>query len=67
MIKFAQRMTLAAVVTVASLLWVQPVTQSTVGGSGIIRAESTIAQRYPLRARSKDFYNRSKISNAKGK
>lgn len=65
--KLVQRIALAAVVTTASLLWAEPIAHRALGSLGISEAKTTLAQRYPLRARSKDFFGRSKISHSRGK
>ncbi len=66
MSKFAKPVTLALIAVAASLLWGEPVAQRWLSGQSI-EARTTVAQRYPLRARSKNFYNRSKISYTRGK
>lgn len=62
MSKLMQRVALAAVVVVTSLLWVEPEARRMLGGVASQGAKETLAQRYPLRSRSNNFFNRSKIS-----
>lgn len=62
MSKLIQRVVLAAVVVVTSLLWVEPEARRMLGGEASQGARETLAQRYPLRSRSNNFFNRSKIS-----
>ena len=61
-----QRLVLTAVVLGVSFLWVEPAARRSLG-YGVSEAKATVAQRYPLRARSNNFYNRSKISYTRGK
>ena len=61
-----QRLVLAAVVLGVSVLWVEPTARRSLGFSAS-EVKATVAQRYPLRARSNNFFNRSKISYTRGK
>lgn len=61
-----QRVVLVAVVLGASVLWGEPAARRSLGYSAS-EVKATVAQRYPLRARSNNFYNRSKISYTRGK
>lgn len=60
--KLIQRVALATMVVVTSLLWVEPEARRMLGGVARHGARETLAQRYPLRSRSSNFFNRSKIS-----
>lgn len=66
MIKLVQRIVLAIIVVATSMLWVEPAVRQALGYQ-LSKPTTTIAQRYPLRARSSNFANRSKISYTRGK